>query len=72
MKATLTGRIDRSHREKLEAISAKFQGAESIGKMIRNCCRSNQQEDSGMAWIAPLIVEICVGMEVTSYASAEI
>ncbi|NBT96220.1 MAG: pyrroloquinoline quinone precursor peptide PqqA [Methylocystaceae bacterium] len=25
-----------------------------------------------MAWSTPVIVEVCVGMEVTSYASAEI
>ncbi|MBM3575080.1 MAG: pyrroloquinoline quinone precursor peptide PqqA [Methylocystaceae bacterium] len=25
-----------------------------------------------MAWTTPVIVEVCVGMEVTSYASAEI
>jgi coenzyme PQQ precursor peptide PqqA len=25
-----------------------------------------------MAWTAPVIVEVCVGMEVTSYSSAEI
>ncbi|MFM8859005.1 MAG: pyrroloquinoline quinone precursor peptide PqqA [Methylocystis sp.] len=25
-----------------------------------------------MAWTTPAIVEVCVGMEVTSYASAEI
>ncbi|WP_370631611.1 pyrroloquinoline quinone precursor peptide PqqA [Methylovirgula sp. HY1] len=25
-----------------------------------------------MAWNTPAIVEVCVGMEVTSYASAEI
>jgi len=25
-----------------------------------------------MAWTAPVIVEICVGMEITSYESAEI
>ncbi|HXY57317.1 MAG TPA: pyrroloquinoline quinone precursor peptide PqqA [Methylocystis sp.] len=27
---------------------------------------------SQMTWTAPVIVEICVGMEVTSYESAEI
>ncbi|HEY8064313.1 MULTISPECIES: pyrroloquinoline quinone precursor peptide PqqA [Methylosinus] len=25
-----------------------------------------------MAWTAPVIVEVCVGMEITSYESAEI
>jgi len=29
------------------------------------------QEDS-MAWSTPEIVEVCVGMEVTSYVSAEL
>ncbi|ATQ67119.1 MULTISPECIES: pyrroloquinoline quinone precursor peptide PqqA [Methylosinus] len=27
---------------------------------------------SDMAWTAPVIVEVCVGMEITSYESAEI
>ncbi len=25
-----------------------------------------------MAWVAPIVTEICVGMEVTSYDSADI
>jgi len=25
-----------------------------------------------MIWLSPVIVEVCVGMEVTSYSSAEI
>ncbi len=25
-----------------------------------------------MAWTTPVIVEVCVGMEITSYSSAEI
>jgi coenzyme PQQ precursor peptide PqqA len=25
-----------------------------------------------MAWTTPVIIEVCIGMEVTSYASAEI
>ncbi|WP_244613179.1 pyrroloquinoline quinone precursor peptide PqqA [Methylosinus sp. Ce-a6] len=29
-------------------------------------------EEMNMAWTAPVIVEICVGMEITSYESAEI
>ncbi|WP_408631789.1 pyrroloquinoline quinone precursor peptide PqqA [Methylocystis borbori] len=27
---------------------------------------------NAMAWTTPVIVEVCVGMEVTSYESAEI
>ncbi len=29
-------------------------------------------EESIMNWIAPVVVEICVGMEVTSYDSADL
>ena len=29
-------------------------------------------EETQMTWTAPVIVEVCVGMEVTSYESAEI
>ncbi|HEY8161357.1 MAG: pyrroloquinoline quinone precursor peptide PqqA [Methylocystis sp.] len=31
-----------------------------------------QTEEMTMAWTTPVIVEVCVGMEVTSYSSAEI
>jgi len=30
------------------------------------------QEKTVMIWSSPVIVEVCVGMEVTSYSSAEI
>jgi coenzyme PQQ precursor peptide PqqA len=30
------------------------------------------QEEMVMIWSSPVIVEVCVGMEVTSYTSAEI
>jgi coenzyme PQQ precursor peptide PqqA len=29
-------------------------------------------EETTMAWTTPVIVEVCVGMEITSYESAEI
>ena len=29
-------------------------------------------QEENMAWSAPIVSEICVGMEVTSYESAEI
>jgi coenzyme PQQ precursor peptide PqqA len=35
------------------------------------CPLENLMEEI-MAWTAPVAVEVCVGMEVTSYASAEI
>ncbi|HPG02238.1 MAG TPA: pyrroloquinoline quinone precursor peptide PqqA [Beijerinckiaceae bacterium] len=31
-----------------------------------------RRKESVMAWTTPEITEVCVGMEVTSYASAEI
>ena len=34
--------------------------------------RNFTQEENAMAWTTPKIVEVCVGMEVTSYESAEI
>jgi coenzyme PQQ precursor peptide PqqA len=33
---------------------------------------SIQPEEINMAWTTPEIVEVCVGMEITSYSSAEI
>lgn len=31
-----------------------------------------ETEETNMAWTTPVIVEVCVGMEITSYESAEI
>jgi coenzyme PQQ precursor peptide PqqA len=28
--------------------------------------------EGNMSWTTPVVVEVCIGMEVTSYASAEI
>lgn len=33
---------------------------------------SHQHREMNMAWVAPIVEEICVGMEVTSYDSADI
>lgn len=37
-------------------------------------CRADYEKwrSNAMAWSQPIIVEICVGMEITSYESAEI
>jgi coenzyme PQQ precursor peptide PqqA len=38
-----------------------------------NVAQSRAQiEEMHMNWVAPIVEEICVGMEVTSYESAEI
>jgi len=29
-------------------------------------------KERNMSWTAPVIVEVCIGMEITSYVSAEI
>ncbi|WP_210254987.1 pyrroloquinoline quinone precursor peptide PqqA [Methylocapsa sp. S129] len=34
--------------------------------------RSNRAREWNMSWTTPLIVEVCIGMEVTSYASAKV
>jgi len=34
--------------------------------------RMQARKETAMAWTTPEISEVCVGMEVTSYASAEI
>jgi coenzyme PQQ precursor peptide PqqA len=34
--------------------------------------RGIAQEERNMAWTTPTVTEVCVGMEVTSYESAEI
>jgi coenzyme PQQ precursor peptide PqqA len=42
------------------------------GKKSRKRPTQTQSEEMKMAWTTPVIVEVCVGMEVTSYSSAEI
>ncbi|WP_210210479.1 pyrroloquinoline quinone precursor peptide PqqA [Methylocystis hirsuta] len=34
--------------------------------------RKSSNTEEKMAWTTPVIVEVCVGMEITSYESAEI
>jgi coenzyme PQQ precursor peptide PqqA len=33
---------------------------------------ANSVREKSMSWTAPVIVEVCIGMEITSYVSAEI
>ena len=35
-------------------------------------CAGNNQQELDMAWTTPVVTEVCIGMEVTSYESAEI
>jgi coenzyme PQQ precursor peptide PqqA len=44
----------------------------SPGEKSRKRPTESQLEEMTMAWTTPVIVEVCVGMEVTSYSSAEI
>ena len=34
--------------------------------------RERRSEENVMNWVAPIVEEICVGMEVTSYESADL
>ena len=36
------------------------------------CRLVEMQREWNMAWTTPEVVEVCVGMEVTSYSSAEV
>ena len=36
------------------------------------CRLVETQREWNMAWTTPEVVEVCVGMEVTSYSSAEV
>jgi len=44
--------------------------SESYGRKIGR--RVKKLEEHIMAWTTPVVSEVCVGMEVTSYSSAEI
>jgi coenzyme PQQ precursor peptide PqqA len=37
----------------------------------RNGARKTEEGNDAMAWSTPVVCEVCVGMEVTSYLSAE-
>ena len=45
--------------------------ADEAGKQEQGAA-AFQTEEMTMAWTTPEIVEVCVGMEVTAYSSAEI
>ena len=57
--------------EALELEPAESEGARTSDVLQLESLVS-EQEESYMTWTAPVIVEVCVGMEVTSYESAEI
>src|SRR5262245_46204034 len=35
------------------------------------CCLSVSQQEHPMAWTTPVLVEICIGLEINAYAPAE-
>jgi coenzyme PQQ precursor peptide PqqA len=44
-------------------------------RVIGHLCMEKHEpsgEETAMAWVAPIVEEICVGMEVTSYDSADL
>jgi coenzyme PQQ precursor peptide PqqA len=43
-----------------------------IGSQRPRSGSSDSVRERSMAWTTPVLTEVCVGMEVTSYASAEI
>jgi len=45
---------------------------EPAGKQEGGARGLRQQLEEPMAWTTPTIVEVCVGMEITAYESAEI
>ena len=45
------------------------------GELVGTFCLSQRErpsEENVMNWVAPIVEEICVGMEVTSYESADL
>jgi coenzyme PQQ precursor peptide PqqA len=46
--------------------------AASLGVEAQEELNRNRTGGKTMAWTTPTIVEVCVGMEVTAYSSAEI
>jgi coenzyme PQQ precursor peptide PqqA len=56
----------------LPAHAAKRDCSEKRDETLASKGRILLTEEMNMAWTAPVIVEVCVGMEITSYESAEI
>jgi coenzyme PQQ precursor peptide PqqA len=56
----------------LPAHAAKRDSSEKRDETLASKGRFLLTEEMNMAWTAPVIVEVCVGMEITSYESAEI
>ena len=42
----------------------------ALGSKRNGACKTEEGNDA-MAWSTPVVCEVCVGMEVTSYLSAE-
>ncbi|WP_198290198.1 MULTISPECIES: pyrroloquinoline quinone precursor peptide PqqA [Methylosinus] len=55
-----------------QAHAAKRDCSEKRDETFASKGRFLRTEEMNMAWTAPVIVEVCVGMEITSYESAEI
>jgi coenzyme PQQ precursor peptide PqqA len=60
-------------RPGIDRFSAVERRGESLPQSLRRVCERIQLKGrSNMTWTAPEACEVCVGMEVTSYMSAEI
>jgi len=61
-----------SSSSNLPAHAAKQECSEKRDETLASKGRFLLTEEMNMAWTTPVIVEVCVGMEITSYESAEI
>ena len=42
-----------------------------VGSVALHCYDSSKTEDEPMAWTTPVLVEICIGLEINGYLPAE-
>ena len=43
-----------------------------VGSVALSCYDSRKTEDEPMAWTTPVLVEICIGLEINGYLPAEL
>ena len=43
-----------------------------VGSVALRCYDSSKTEDEPMAWTTPVLVEICIGLEINGYLPAEL
>jgi coenzyme PQQ precursor peptide PqqA len=49
-----------------------FLSVYAVGSVALSCYDNRKTEDEPMAWTTPVLVEICIGLEINGYLPAEL